>query len=401
MRKFLVIMAPLGVILLGILGVVLLHATKPEPKKDDEIKQLAASLYVEPARREPVTLTIETQGTVASKNEIDLIPQISGRIDSVSHAFAAGGTFKKGDVLLEIDDANYRFAVTEAEAQVAAAALALAQEEARAEMARRQWQWDEVEKNNEKPTPLALKVPHVEDARARLAGARAQLDRARLDLSRTRLTAPFDGRVREKAADIGQFVTAGTRLGRVFSTEVVEVRLPFTDQQLAELDLPIAYSAARYEDAPRVTLHARLAGEQRNWQGRIVRTDAAIDNQTRLFHAIVEVIDPYGSGSDQGVPLPVGLFVEASVEGRKLANALVIPRAALRGANSVYALDGENRLVVRTVTVLSSNADRVVLADGIEEGERVIVSPVRSVREGMLVDPLSRDDTAALAASFQ
>ncbi|GAB4126739.1 MAG: efflux RND transporter periplasmic adaptor subunit [Rhodothalassiaceae bacterium] len=397
MRKLLVILAPVGVILLGILGVVALHATKPAPKKE-VVEQRPASLYVESVRREPVTLEILSQGTVASRNEIDLISEVSGRIVEVAPAFVAGGTFRKGDLLLRIEDANYRFAVTEAEAQVAAAALAAATEEARAEVARKQWKWNEIEEKTDSPTALALKIPHVQDARARLAAARAQLERAQLDLAKTEIRAPFDGRMREKSAGIGQFVGVGARLGRIFSTEIVEVRLPLTDQQLAELGLPVAYTAKSRDEAPEVTLEATLAGQVRQWKGRIMRTDAVIDRETRLYHAIAEVVDPYGDRKEGTVPLPVGLFVTAHIPGRQMKEAYIFPRAALRGNDRVYALDDEDRIVFRTVDVISSNAERVVVGGGVFEGERVVVSPVSGVREGMPVAPLSRENSAALAS---
>ncbi|GER00979.1 membrane protein [Iodidimonas gelatinilytica] len=385
MRKFLIVMTPIFVLGLGIAGFIILQATQPKPEKTEAPVLRPVTLAVATVRQEPTTLLVQTQGTVESQTEIDLIPQVSGRIVHVAPAFAGGGIFKANETLIQIESENYEFAVTQAEARVADAELVLAQEEARAAVARKQWDWDEI---TDKPTDLALKVPHVAQARANLASAKAQLDRAKLDLARTRISVPFSGRVREKSAGVGQYVSVGTRLGRVFSTEVVEVRLPLTDEEFTELNVPVAYAASDYETAPKVALKSQLAGRSHRWEGRIVRTDAAIDQDTRLLHAIAQIRDPYGAGGSNGTPLPVGLFVTGEIEGRTLENALIIPRAALRGKDQVYVVRDDNTLTIRTVDVVSANEDRVILASGVSAGEKIVTSPVRNAREGMAVETL-------------
>lgn len=394
MRKILIVMMPFLVIGLGIAGMMALHATKPAPEKTDTPDIRAPALYVENAYKAPVTLTVETQGTVTAQTEIDLVPQVSGKIVSVSPAFADGGIFSAGDILIEIESADYEFALTEAKAQIANAELTLAQEEARAEIAVRQWEWEEIK---DKPSALALKKPHVNQARANLAAAKARHERALLDLERTKIRAPFSGRVREKSAGLGQYVSQGTRLARIFSTEIVEIRLPLTDQDLSELGLPVAFAAPDYDHAPKVLLSARLAGETRHWDGRIVRTDAAIDKDTRLFYAIAQVRDPYDEGAADGIPLPVGLYVTATIDGQFRTDSVIIPRTALRGKNKVYVAKADNTLTHRTVSILSANKDRVVIAHGVEAGERVIVSPVRDTREGMTIDPITAPKAATVA----
>jgi len=143
--------------------------------------------------------------------------------------------------------------------------------------------------------------------------------------------APFNGRIRERFADIGQFVSPGTRLARVFSTEAVEVPLSLNDADLTRLSLPVSMSADSRAEKPEVTLSAVIAGKPRIWKGQIVRTDGVFDPQTRTLSAIAEVKDPFGKGmSEDGFPLPPGLFVNAEIVGRTLESAMVIPRDSLR-----------------------------------------------------------------------
>jgi len=391
-RKLFVLGMPLLVIGFAVATVAGLHGAKPEAEKAEKPDTRPAAVTVAEVRREPVNLTVETQGEVEALTEIDLVAQVSGRIVSVSPDFVAGGTVTPDETLVRIEPDDYRFAVTQAEAQVADARLTLAQQEGSAEVARRQWDW---EATDDKPSPLALKKPHVAQARAALNAAEAELAQAKRNLARTRISVPFKGRVRSKDADVGQYVAAGTSLGRVFSTETVQVRLPLTDKQLADAGLSVAYSAETREAGRPVTLSADFAGAKRRWRAHIVRTAAAVDRDTRLFHAIAEIRDPYGAGTAEGgVPLPVGLFVTAHIEGRQLANASVIPRTALRGEGRVYVAGADDTLVIRSVEVVSTNAERAVIASGLEPGERVIVSPVRDPHEGMALRTLAPTKTA-------
>src|SRR5690606_8033201 len=125
-------------------------------------------------------------------------------------------------------------------------------------------------------------------------------------------------------------------------------------------------------------------GRQQTWQGRLLRLDAAIDPGSRMLFAMAEVNDPYGSGaSSHGMPLAVGLFVEAVIAGRNLARALLIPPEALRAGNKVHTVDDAGRLQTREVEVLSRDSERVVVAAGLEPGEQVIVSTLRNPVQGM------------------
>lgn len=394
MRRVLRFAAPLVVIGLGLAAVFALHASKPPPKTTDAPAVRATALFVEPVQRQAVTLSVTTQGEVQPLREIDLVAQVSGRVVRVAPAFVEGGSVAAGATLVEIEPDDYRLQVIEAEARVAEARLTLAEEEARAAIARKQWQWEE---GKAKPAALALREPHVAQARARLAAAEAELENARLNLARTRISVPFDGRVREKAVDIGQFVAAGTHIGRVFATDRVQIRLPLTDSQFAEIGIPLAFMARDAGEGPAVTLSAALAGRIRHWRGHIVRTDAAIDPRTRLLYAIAEVAEPYGAAADEGVPLPVGLFVNAEISGREVDGALVVPREALRSGNRVYVVGADNRLAIRHVEVLSSDDERVVILAGLDEGERAVVSPLRAAREGMPVEAIRRDEAALIA----
>ncbi len=379
---------PVIILLAGVGGFVALGLKSPKAEKEDnEIK--AVPVLVTSPSSEQVNLRVLTQGEVKARTEIDVVPQVGGKIEYISRSFLEGGIFKKGEVLIRIESADYDLRVVQAEATVAQAQQGLLREEAEAQIAARDWE----ELGEGKASALTLRVPQLAQAKASLAAANASLADAKLQLGRTYIRAPFAGRVRTKGADVGQYVTPGARLGRIFSTDVVDVRLPLTDAELAKLDLPLAFVEDKNNPGPQVKLSAVVAGKPRVWDGRITRTDSAIDATTRVLFAFVEVKEPYGKGSDDGMPLVVGLFVQADVQGRSLPNALVIPRQALRGNDKVYLADDES-LHIATVQIASSDRQNAIVTSGLSVDDKIITSPVRGATEGMKIETVSRSAAA-------
>lgn len=385
MKTLLKIAAPVLVLVISVYVVQALAAAKPEPEKKEPTQRLI-SLYVDEVKTETITPGVQTQGEVKPKTEIDLIARVSGHVISVADAFAEGAEFTPETTLIKIDDTDYKVAVIRAEAQVAAAEVVLERELANAKMKKDTW----LQKDRSvKPTDFALNKPQVHDAEAQLRAAQANLTEARLNVQRTTIKVPFKGRVVNKLVGEGQYITAGTPLGKVFATDVVEVRLPLTDLQLTELDLPMGYMAEAGE-GPMVEFTTSMGRSQHKWQGRIVRTNASVDQQTRLIYVIAEVQDPYGKGADFGVPFAVGMFVQANIAGIESKQAMVIPRDALRNADKVYVVDADNKLDIRSVEVISTSVDQVLISAGVQVGEKVAISTVPNAAQGMLVEPISK-----------
>ena len=374
----------LSVLVLGIsvTVAVALIATGPDAKRrKPEPARPAVEVWV----AAPVSYEVEvrTRGTVSPRTQSTLIPEVQGRVVEIATGFRNGGFFEQGDVLLTIDPRDYEIALTVARSELAQARLRLREEEAQSEQARQDW--DKLG-GGAKPTELVLRKPQLASARAAVAAAQARLRRAEIDLERTRIRAPYLGRVLEKNVDIGQYVTPGTVLARIYAVDYVEIRLPLTDDQQALLELPEVYrgEGLRQEEGPRVLLSARIGREQYEWEGRIVRTEGAIDTRSRQLFVVAQVDDPYGRHDDRP-PLKVGQFVEARIQGRRLDDVFVLPRGAVRGENEIFVVDTENRLRRRRVDIAWRDADNVVVARGLSPQERVSLTPLPFAADGVLV----------------
>ena len=388
LRKLLIILIPIGIVVLFAVAtsVIIALNKKPEEKKRPFNTLAVMADY---AKSDNVQLLVSAQGEARPRTEINLVPQVGGKITYVSPNFVESGVFRKGETLIRIDDSDYKVAVIRAEANVAQAEQVLVREKAEGEIARRDYE----ELGRGKPSPLALREPQKQQAEAALQAAKADLENAKLQLTRTYVKAPFSGRIRSKSSDIGQFVSPGFTLGRIFSNDILEVRLPLTNEDLSKMDLSIAYMAESREDAPEVQLSAEIAGQMQNWTGYIMRTDATYDTQTRALFAIAEVFDPYGKGaSDNGVPLVPGLFVNAKIEGKTYDDVIVIPRDGLRPDNEVYVVDDKGKSEIRKVTVLDAAPERAVLTAGVEAGELIVLSPMERSRTQMTLKVLDIND---------
>ena len=383
MKKLVSVLAPVVVIAMGAGVYGLLEWAKPDPEKKVEAPR-PLSVYVEKVERTNVALNVETSGEVRARTEIDIVAQIAGRVVSVSAEFTEGGRVTPGEALITIEDTDFRFALLQAEAVVANAEVGMQQALAAANVARKQL------KGATNASDLALNKPQVARAQAGIKAARADLAQAQVNLDRTRITLPFTGRIVSTSVDVGQYITPGTPLGKAFSTDVVEVRLPLNDSQLASLDLPIGFIAGE-EGGLLVNLRTTVAGREQNWQGHLTRLDASIERETRMLYGLVEVHSPYDDNvSENGMPLAVGLYVRAQIEGREINGAYVIPRDALRAGNQVYVVNEKGRLEVRSVEVTHSSSRRAIIASGLAPAERVVISSIRNPIQGMALEPLQQ-----------
>lgn len=378
MRRVLQFAIPVVLLLVGGFGAMALKESYTPPETEPVVVEPPIVEVLE-VTRELVRLTISAEGTVSPRAESELAPEISGRVVSVSPSLAIGGFFSSGDELLRVDGREYELAVTRARAAVAQAELRVATEQQEGAVARAEWE-DLVAGE---PTPLALRLPQLAEAKAALASAEATLEQAQFDLERTSVKAPFDGRVRRKQVDLGQYVQRGQPFATLYSTDVAEISLPIPDQELEFVNLPLAYvNASNTNEGPRVVLSTEFGGKTYEWRGRIVRTDGEIDPETRMVRAIAQVQNPYAqSKNSRRPPLAVGMFVEAEIQGRGV-QTIVLPRTALRGADQVWVVTANNRLEFRQIDVLRMERDRVLVRGGVEPGDRICLSNIEAAVQG-------------------
>jgi multidrug efflux system membrane fusion protein len=367
-----------------------LKATKPEPEKKIRV-DLPPSVEVIQVTPGEFQITIPTRGEVRARTRSVLIPEVPGRIISVAKDFRDGGFFEKDEILVEIDPRDYQTAATVATSNVAEAQNAYAQEMARAAQAEENWR---LLGKGKTANDLALRVPQLTEAKARVDSAVARLDQAETDLERTRVRAPYAGRILEQLVDVGQFVNTGTSLARIFAVDYAEVRLPLTSQQAGFIDLPEDFrgdtTPTDKEQLPGVTLTKQHGIQKHSWHGKIIRTESAIDTRTRQLVVVAQVDDPYRRREDGTPPFRIGDFFEAEISGKLMQDVYTIPRTAVREGDKVIVIDAENRLRYREIEIIWGDRDNVVVNQGLAPGDTICTKPPAYASEGAKVAPMPK-----------
>lgn len=385
------ILLPIIIIAASIGLTVALVANREQPAQEELTE---ASILVEviiPQIRDTY-ITVSSQGTVEPRTRTNIVSEVSGRVIEVSPAFVAGGFFRAGDVLLKLDDQNYRAAVSRDAASLATARSLLEQERGQADVAQREWdRMSEQQRSQIRARDLYLRKPQLEEAEARLASAETDLEKSQADLAKTSIIAPYDGLVSAKSTDIGQFVSTGSAIAEIFAIDYAEVRLPIPENKIQYLNLPSSiqeFSSGNdyYNSGPEVELVSEIGDRNFHWTGHLSRTEGVLDPLTRVLFSVVQVSDPYNLyNTEHEEPLRIGTYVNAEIQGQLLEDVVVLPRHTLQANDLVWVADQENRLRSRTVEVITSNGDEVYIGGGLEAGDQVVLTRMENPLNSTLV----------------
>lgn len=367
-------------ILLGTIVLIgAMFSLKPKPPKKKPVVQ-ATVVEVQVVNKEPILFIVDSQGPVKPVIDTNLVAEVSGRITKVSDKFRVGAFIKSGDVLFEIDAANYIANVRSAEANLAQARASYQDAKARTDQARKDWK----KIGRGEPTDLVLKIPQLNQAKAGVQSAEAALYRAQQDLERTKVKANFDALIKTKNIGLGQYVNVGSQVATLYGTDTAEVRLPIPDQQLAYLNLPVQNQPNTYPD---VRLSGIFAGEEKEWFGKLVRTEGVVEESNRLTYLVAQINDPYGlkDGTEHETALRFGTFVKAEIAGQERDNLIKLPRQALYYNKQVLSLVDENKIQLVDVKLARTESNTIYVSEGLENGQEIIITPVQNPVNGMKV----------------
>ena len=392
-------LVPIIILVVAAIGVALLYATAPTPARVEPERAIPTVRTIDATPRK-LNLIVRSQGTVTPRTQADLIAEVDGRIVWIAPTFAPGGFFDAETPLIRLEARDYELALDRAHASV---------QRARSE---RKFAASELARQEGLSSGGVASASQLADANrastvaeANWLDSRAALEQAERDLERTEIRAPFAGRIREEGVDVGQFVNRGSMLARLYATDYAEIRLPIPDEQLAFLDIPKPAPGAPLDiGGAEVRLTALFAGQPNEWIGHLVRTEGEIDQRSRMVNVVARVEDPYRTKSAMpSIPLAVGLFVQAEIKGPEVDNVIVVPRYAMRNDSEILIVGPDNILHTRIVDVIRVDRDDVLIRGPLGEGERICISPLQIVIEGMPVraveDPAEVAERSARDAS--
>lgn len=373
MKLLFKILLPIAILAFGIGAKNLLVATGPvlPPQEREHLVPLVQVITVQP---QAATLDLSTYGEVRPRASSSLVAEVAAKVTEVSDQLYRGAFFLKGDVLLRLEDTDYRQAIAVAEAQWQQAVAAQELERAAAEVALAEWR-----RLGEGEAPaIVRREPQRRAAQATVDAAAANLEIARTNLGRTVLVAPFDGRTLERSVEAGNWVAPGAPLATIYATDVAEVRLPLPADSLSKLGLGLDGPSSPVP----VAFEAVVGDVVGHWTGHLVRTEASVDPLTRMVEAIASIEDPFQARGGN-LALAPGMFLHATLQGRLVGGVFRIPRLAMVDDTHVRIASADDTAHEVAVTILHSTPTEVFLSAGLAAGDRVILTPMTLFLEGM------------------
>ena len=376
---------------------VYLVSLAPEPERREQPPQIP---FVQSVRvvAGVGAIPVYGAGTVRPSAEIDITPQVSGSVDWMNPNFHSGGRVKAGETIFGIEQADYRLRLREAVANLEERRVALLEAQEQATVARtefEQYSGRQLESGVavNQAGPLVLREPQLKAAQAALNREEARVAEAQLALSRTRVKAPFDGYVREKSVDIGQFLSVGQVVGRIFAADSVEVVLPLSDASTALIPGLWELQGGHAKQRVDARVSARYGDARYAWDGYVDRAEVSLDKQTRTIDVIVRVPNPFSPGtlvegahrSSHSPPLLVGKFVEVEIEGLVPERYFQIPRLALQPGNEVWVIRDDQKISIVPVRILQRGEDEIFVTGALEQDQAVVISGIQFATEGMMV----------------
>ena len=388
-KRIVHIAVPLLVIVIGIVIAVSLVKTGPKASRKPPVKQ-ARLVEVTPLSMGTVTTQIEAMGTVVPARKVELHPQVSGEIIKVSEQYVPGGLFRAGDEILQIDPKDYVLAVKRRESEVAQAMSNVKIEQGQQIIAQREFEMVG-EAIDEKNNDLILRKPQLESVQAQLSLAQATLEQARLDLQRTRIHAPFNSIVISRSANIGSRVLNSTLLATLVGTDQYWIEVAVPVDQLKWIRIPgpginSGSSARIYND------NVWRDGEYR--EGKIMQLVGDLESEGRMARLLIAVEDPLDlDGKDGRKPrLLIDSYVRVIIDGTPQKSVISIDRKHVHDGNLVWIMDDQDRLNIRTVSILFRGKSNVLVTSGVKAGERLVTTDLSAPVNNM---PLRLEDEAS------
>lgn len=371
------VLIPAGITLLGLLVVGVFFLLKPKPERKLPAHKMPTVQVMEVTPRAEQAL-VAVNGLVTPSREVTVVPEVGGRIVSQSEQLIPGGRFDRNERLATIDQRDFRLVIQQEQSRVRQAELELQLETERQDIALREWELLGDGRPAE-DAPLALRKPHLVNAEESLAAARAGLQRAELNLERTVLRAPFNAMVVEERVDVGQVVGQATSAVTLIGTDRFWIQASVPVEKLALIDIPDVNAE---QGSPVCIVGQVGVGEISGHRGQVLQLLGQLDASTRTGQLLIAIDDPLAIG-DGGLPLLPGAFVQVEIEGREIGGAVVVPRTAVVDGSTVWLVDGEQRLIRRQVDIGWRTEDDVIVTAGLEQGDRLVISPLHQAVAGM------------------
>ena len=258
------------------------------------------------------TVNLKVSGSVEAAKAIALKPEVAGRIAEVSEAFIPGGTFKKGEPILQLNPVDLQATLAQAESTLAQAEYAYQLELGQQEIAQHEWSMmDDQEKASELEKSLTLRKPQLAQVAANLKAAQAAVEKAKLDVQRTTITAPFNAQIVSRTVEQGSQVSTSTELAQIAGSDEYWITATLATENLQWLDIP--------GTSARISQNGKTVAN-----GEVFALEPALEPSGRLARILIRILDPLSLET----PLLLDAYVHAELTGKSIPQVFAIPADA-------------------------------------------------------------------------
>ena len=347
----------------------------------DPVEELPPpDVFVEILTPKDFQVQISSNGTTTPLTQTVLTAEVGGEVIYRSKKFAEGASVIEGEILAKIDDTDLQLQYKNALLQLANAEVQYSLQLAEAEVAKKAW--DKI--GDGVASDLTLKKPQLKQAEAFLEVAKAQVSSAAKKLNKTEIIAPYAGRIQNVNIDLGTTIIPGQPVGAMYTSSEIEITLAVKDNDLQFLSIPMDGRKLNPSEQASVVIESFYKGKTQSWNGKLERVDGVIDPITRMINLIAVFKNEFIETDKPN--LPIGLFVEAKIDGITLKNIFEIPINSISENNEVYIVNKDNQLELRKLTILKKYSEFVIIKDGLKAGERIVTSKLSTASNGIKVN---------------
>jgi RND family efflux transporter MFP subunit len=353
--------------------------TEPKAQRTSASKRTAMLVEITHGERGTFQPEILAMGTVRPEKEIVLSPRVAGEIVAVSESFTPGGFVDDGEVLLQIDPADYEVILLQRKSELLQATADLELELGRQDLALKDFKELEGTISSEYKS-LVLREPQLNTARSRIEAAEAAVRRAELDLERTRIRAPFAAHIINREANEGSQVSPGEPLGKLVGVQHYWVEAAVPVSSLRWID----FSDDRDTSGSEVQVRNRAAWPEGIFRvGGVHSLIGELENQTRLARVLLTVADPLSHEPESAglPPLMVGSFVEARIAGIPLQDVIRIDRDYVRKDDTIW-INEQDVLKIRKLEIVFRDDEFAYVRAGLSTEDQVITTNLATVFDG-------------------
>ena len=411
MRKTLLVMVPIVLLAAGAVGASYLIRTKARVEPSPPVERVWTVDAV-PVRLTDIQPQIQLFGKIFAARELQLRALVPGQVVELHPDLVEGGLVRRGELILAIDEFEYRSALKESEARLAETRARIVEREARrlaeteallrdreilAVLARDLRRAKQLSARgnisaqaldqkrlelSRQERAIALRQNGIAAESARLEQEKAIIERldvavqrARYDLERTRLRASFDGVFQNVAVQVGQRLSVNDRVGSLIDTGRLEARFHISDAQFGRLTSTSLGVIGR-----KARVIWRVGQREVVLNAAVARVGAQIDAASGGVELFAHIDD-----RDAASSLRPGAFVEVLIPDRTYANVARVPETVLHPGNVVYGVE-DGRLVPRRAEIVGRVGNDVLLRGELSDGERLVTTQSVAIAPGLRVE---------------